>query len=66
MLRPQGTQGFPEKKISPFGPAVWPAIWNIYTNILFYYMNLQLTVIEHKLFLPKIACIPYNYYEAQC
>ena len=29
MLRPQGTQGFPEKKISPFGPAVWPAIGNI-------------------------------------
>ena len=23
------------KKFSPFGPAVWPAIGNIYTNVLF-------------------------------
>ena len=27
------------KKISPFGPAVWPARGNIYMNVLFYYID---------------------------
>ena len=26
----------PSKNVSPFGPAVWPALGNIYTNVLFY------------------------------
>ena len=29
----------PSKSFSPFGPAVWPAIHNIYTNVLFYYID---------------------------
>jgi len=27
------------KKFSPIGPAVWPAIRNIYMTILFYYID---------------------------
>ena len=27
------------KKISPIGPAVWSALRNIYTNVLFYYID---------------------------
>ena len=34
----RGTPVFP-KKFSPFGPAVWPATGNIYTNVLFYYIE---------------------------
>ena len=30
------------KNVSPFGPAVWPDIGNIYTNVLFYYIDLLL------------------------
>ena len=36
------TPGYPwvsTKKFSPIGPAVWPAIRNIYMNILFYYID---------------------------
>ena len=29
------------KNFSPFGPAVWPAIGNIYTNVLFFYCNIN-------------------------
>ena len=29
------------KKFSPNGPAVWPAIGNIYTNVLFYYVYID-------------------------
>ena len=29
----------PQKNFSPFGPAVWPAIGNIYMNVLFYYIE---------------------------
>ena len=28
-----------QKNVSPFDPAVWPAIGNIYTNVLFYYID---------------------------
>ena len=27
------------KNFSPFGPAVWPSIDNIYMNVLFYYID---------------------------
>ena len=27
------------KNFSPIGPAVWPAIRNMYMNVLFYYIN---------------------------
>ena len=27
------------KNVNPFGPAVWPARGNIYTNVLFHYIN---------------------------
>ena len=34
-------QGYPwvSLNINPFGPAVWPAIRNIYMNVLFYNIN---------------------------
>ena len=32
------------KNISPFGPAVLPAIGNIYTNVLFYHIDYIFTV----------------------
>ena len=35
LCHPRATHEF-LKKIWPFGPAVWPAIGNIYTNFLFY------------------------------
>jgi len=28
-----------QKKFSPFDPAVWPARGNIYTNVLFYFID---------------------------
>ena len=36
-----GTPKCPQKKSRPIGPAVWPAIGNIYiyTNVLFYYVD---------------------------
>ena len=33
------------KKISPIGPAVWPAIRNIYTNVLFHYIRIINSII---------------------
>ena len=38
-MYPQGTHGFPVKEFQPFGPAVCPAIGNIYTNNFFYFIN---------------------------
>ena len=35
-FNPRSTQGFSEKIVSPFGPADWPALGKIYTNVLFY------------------------------
>ena len=36
-----GYSRVPSKNVSPFGPAVWQAIGNIYiyTNVLFYYID---------------------------
>ena len=34
-----------KKNFSPIGPAVWPAIGNIYTNVLFYYIDILKTTI---------------------
>jgi len=31
----------PSKSFSPFCPAIWPAIGNIYTNVLFYYIDIE-------------------------
>ena len=28
-----------QKKFSPFGPAVWPAVGNTFINVLFYYIE---------------------------
>ena len=33
---------YPQKMSSPFGPAVFPAIGNIYTNVLFHYIEKKL------------------------
>ena len=39
------------KKFSPIGPAVWPAIRNIYMTILFYYIdNIVFLTISVSLF----------------
>ena len=38
-ILPQGYPWVPSKNISPFGSAVWPAIRNIYKNVLFYYID---------------------------
>ena len=35
-FNPRSTQGFSEKIVSPFGPADWPALGKIYTNVLLY------------------------------
>ena len=32
------------KSFSPFGPAVWPAIRNICTNVLFYYIEIAVSL----------------------
>jgi len=32
-FNPRSTQGFSEKIVSPFGPADWPALGKIYTNV---------------------------------
>ena len=34
-MSPPGYPGVSAKNFSPFGPAVWPAIVNIYTSVLF-------------------------------
>ena len=36
---PQATQECP-KNVNPFGQAVWPVIGNMYTNVLFYYIDM--------------------------
>jgi len=36
LANPECPQNF-----SPIGPAVWPAIRNIYTNVLFYYIDIR-------------------------
>ena len=36
------------KKISPFGPAVWLARGNIYKNVLFYYMDYMYIYITYS------------------
>ena len=38
-MLPPGYPRVPSKNVSPFGPAVWPVIGNIYTNVLFYYID---------------------------
>ena len=38
-MSPTGNRQVSTKNVSPFGPAVWPAKGNIYTNVLFYYIN---------------------------
>jgi len=35
----RGYPWVPSQNVSPFGPAVWPAIGNIYGNVLFYYID---------------------------
>ena len=39
---PPGHPWMSTKKFSPFGPAVWPAIGDIYTNVLFYNKDMYL------------------------
>ena len=36
------------KKFNPFDPAVWPAIGNIYTNVLFYYIDRIYFLLRYK------------------
>ena len=44
--------------VSPFGPAVWPTRGNIYTNVLFYYIDETLIFqFYFDIFLQKMACI---------
>ena len=38
-MLPPGYPRIPSKNVSPFGPAIWPAIGNIYTNVLFYFID---------------------------
>jgi len=40
MLTP-GYPGVSTKKISPFGPAVWPAIVNMYTSVLLTFTDIS-------------------------
>ena len=51
LFYPMLTLGYPgvlSKKLSPFGPAVWPAIHSIYlyTNVLFYYIDNKAKIIS--------------------
>ena len=39
-MSPPGHPWVSTKNFSPIGPAVWPTIGNIYTNVLFYYIRL--------------------------
>ena len=38
-MLPPGYPWVSLKNVRPFGPAVWPAIGNIYRNVLFYYID---------------------------
>ena len=35
------------KNVSPFGPAVWPAVDNIFINVLFYCLEEDINIQEY-------------------
>ena len=45
----------PQKKISPFGQTVLPAIGNLYTNVLFYYIDFKTFLLEISIFIQNIS-----------
>ena len=52
-MSPPGHLGVSTKNVSPIGPAVWPAIGNIYTNVLFYYKEYGVTEVRSKILTPQ-------------
>ena len=55
-FEPMSPPGYPwvsTKNVSPFVPAVWPAIGNMHTNVLlYYYINIYI-----KLIISKYPCL---------
>ena len=61
---PPGYSWIPSKNISPFALAVWPAIGNMYTNVLFYYIeedNIFIALQTMEIFEGKIPNIVGNF-----
>ena len=51
------------KNVSPFGPDFWPAIGNIYTNVLFYYIDI---LIFSNLLEKRIILSTFLLYSTTC
>ena len=46
-MSPPGHPWVSKKNFIPIGPAVWPAIGNIYTNVLFYYIDVYKNLLQY-------------------
>ena len=63
-MSPPGHPWVSTKNFRPIGPAVWPAIGNIYTNVLFYYLDCQISLPVYDL-MYSIKCTQFNMVEGE-
>ena len=59
-MLPQGYPWASSKEISPFGPAVWQALGNIYSNVMFY--NTKKIYANSPFKCKQISCRIYSTY----